>query len=72
MAARFEIHKGSGNQRYWWTLLGNNNETLCTSETYSSKASARNGIDAVKRVAGTAPVTDLTGESSSSAYSFGR
>lgn len=72
MAARFEIHKGTGNQPYWWRLLGDNSEILCHSESYSSKSSAQTGIAAVKRVAGSAPTSDLTGESSSSAYSYGR
>ncbi|MEX2179329.1 MAG: DUF1508 domain-containing protein [Gemmatimonadaceae bacterium] len=61
MAADFEIRKAQNGQ-YWWRLQGNNNEILCNSETFTTKAAAKNGIDAVKRVAPTAPVTDKTGE----------
>jgi uncharacterized protein YegP (UPF0339 family) len=69
MAAQFEICKGSGTQPYWWRLIGDNNETLCRSENYGTKASAQAGVNAVKRVATSAPVRDLTGESSySSSY----
>ena len=45
---------------YFWRLKGTNGETLCHSEVYMTKQSAQNGIDAVKRVAPTAPTLDLT------------
>lgn len=60
--------KGTAAQPYWWRLLGDNSEILCRSENYASKASAQTGIAAVKRVAGAAPTSDLTGESSYSSY----
>jgi uncharacterized protein len=61
MAAEFEIRKNDKGQ-YWWRLQGNNNEILGVSETFTSKASAKNGAEAVKRVAPTAPISDRTGE----------
>jgi hypothetical protein len=55
----FEIKRANGGG-YFWTLQGGNNETLCHSEVYVSKASAQNGIDAAKRVAPAARVVDRT------------
>ncbi len=55
----FEIFKSRDGQ-YVWHLKGDNGETLCHSETYTSKQSAQNGIVAVKRFAPTAPVYDRT------------
>jgi uncharacterized protein len=54
----FEIKKAQGG--FYWTLQGDNNETLCHSEVYDSKAGAQNGIDAVKEVAATARIEDRT------------
>lgn len=61
MAAEFEIKKNPNGQ-YWWRLQGNNNEILCASETYPTKAAAKNGAEAAKRVAPAAPISDRTGE----------
>jgi uncharacterized protein YegP (UPF0339 family) len=55
----FEIFKANAGG-YFWRLKAGNGETLCHSEVYTSKQSAQNGIDAVKRVAPTAPVFDRT------------
>ena len=55
----FEIHRSSNGQ-YFWTLKSTNNETLCHSETYTTKASAQDGIAAVKRIAPNAPTYDRT------------
>lgn len=55
----FEIKNANGGG-YFWTLQGGNNETLCHSEVYTTKAAAQNGIDAAKRVASTARVVDRT------------
>ena len=55
----FEIKRAKGGG-YFWTLQGGNNETLCHSEVYVSKAGAQNGIDAAKRVAPAARVVDRT------------
>ena len=61
MAGKFEIKKGSTGQ-YRFVLKAGNGEIIATSETYTSKSAAKNGIDSVKANAPTAPVVDLTGE----------
>ncbi len=55
----FEIFPAK-NGGYFWTLKAGNGETLCHSEVYTSKQAAKNGIEAVKRIAPTAPVYDRT------------
>jgi uncharacterized protein YegP (UPF0339 family) len=55
----FEIFRANAGG-YFWRLKGVNGETLCHSEVYTSKQSAQTGVDAVKRVAATAPVYDRT------------
>jgi uncharacterized protein YegP (UPF0339 family) len=55
----FEI-KRSVDGKFFWTFQGDNNETLCTSEIYESKAGAENGVEAVKREASDARVVDRT------------
>ena len=55
----FEIFR-SQDAQFFWRLRAANGETLCHSETYSTKASAQNGIAAVKRIAPQAPVYDRT------------
>ncbi len=54
----FEIRAGQGG--YYWTLQGNNHETLCHSEIYISKAGAEMGIAAVREIAPTARIEDRT------------
>ncbi len=60
MAGKFEIKKKPGGQ-YHFVLKAANGEIIATSETYTTKAAARNGVDSVKTNAPTAPVVDLTG-----------
>jgi uncharacterized protein YegP (UPF0339 family) len=55
----FEIKNGDGGG-YYWTLQGDNNETLCHSEIYTSKAAAKDGIAAVRKVAPDARLEDRT------------
>lgn len=55
----FEIKNARGGG-FFWTLQGNNNETLCHSEVYTSKQAAQNGIEAVRRVAPNARMYDRT------------
>lgn len=55
----FEIHRTT-NGGFFWRLKAANGETLCHSEVYTAKQSALNGIDAVKRIAPSAPLKDLT------------
>ena len=60
MAGKFVIKK-SGDQ-YVFSLVAGNGETIATSERYTSKASAKNGIESVRKNAPDAPVDDQTGE----------
>jgi hypothetical protein len=55
----FEVHNATGGG-FFWRLKGGNGETLCHSEVYTTKAAAQSGIEAVRRVAATAPVRDFT------------
>jgi uncharacterized protein YegP (UPF0339 family) len=48
MSARYELKKSS-NWQYYFTLQSDNNETILTSETYSAKQGALDGIASVKR-----------------------
>jgi uncharacterized protein YegP (UPF0339 family) len=61
MAGKFEIKKKPGGQ-YHFVLKAANGEIIATSENYTSKATAKTGIDSVKANAPTAPIVDLTGE----------
>ena len=60
MAGKFVLKK-SGNQ-YVFVLKAGNGEPIASSERYTTKAGARNGIESVKVNAPTAPVVDETGE----------
>ena len=61
MAGKFEIKKTS-NDQYRFNLKAGNGEIIATSETYSSKAACKDGIESIKNNAGSAEVVDLTGE----------
>lgn len=50
----------TANGGYFWRLKSANGETLCHSEVYTTKAAARNGIAAVRRIAPDAPDRDLS------------
>jgi uncharacterized protein YegP (UPF0339 family) len=47
MAAKFVIQKSSNNQ-FYFNLKAANGEIILTSEMYTTKGSAQNGIDSVK------------------------
>ncbi len=47
MAAKFEIKKAKNGQ-FYFNLRAGNNEIILTSEMYTTKASAKNGIASVK------------------------
>ena len=51
MAARYEIKKAKNGQ-FYINLRAGNNEIILTSEMYTTKASAKNGIASVKKNAG--------------------
>ena len=55
----FEIFRATSGG-YYWHLKAVNGEKLCHSEVYTTKQSAQNGIEAVKRIAPGAPTMDRT------------
>ena len=60
MAGKFEVYKNkSGGFRF--RLKAGNGETIASSESYKTKASAMNGVESVKKTAGS-DVVDLTEE----------
>lgn len=59
MAAKFELKKTPSGQ-YRFNLKAGNGEIIATSESYTTKASALNGIESVKKNAGDAAVDDQT------------
>jgi uncharacterized protein len=52
MAGKFEL-KRSKNDKFYFSLLAGNGQTILSSEMYEAKASAVNGIASVKKNAGT-------------------
>jgi uncharacterized protein len=48
MAGKFELKK-SKNDKFYFSLLAGNGQTILQSEMYESKASAQNGIESVKK-----------------------
>jgi uncharacterized protein YegP (UPF0339 family) len=60
MAGKFVIRKSA--EQYHFVLKAANGEVIATSERYTTKAGARNGIESVKVYAPTAPIEDETGE----------
>ena len=48
MAGKFKLKK-SKNDKYFFSLLAGNGQTILGSEMYESKASALNGIESVKK-----------------------
>jgi len=60
MAGKFVIKKGSTG-KFRFSLVSTNGQIVATSEAYNSKASAMNGIRAVKSLAEDAVVDDQTG-----------
>jgi len=60
MPGKFVIRKGASGQ-YHFNLVSTNGEVVATSETYTSKQSCQQGIEAVRRLAADATVEDQTG-----------
>jgi len=52
--------KTAVNGQYYFVLKASNGEPIGVSETYTTTAARENGIEAVKKVAPTAPIEDLT------------
>lgn len=59
MAGKFELYTDKAGQ-FRFRLKAGNGETIAVSEGYTSKSSALNGIDSVKRNAPGADVDDQT------------
>ncbi|MBB3974140.1 YegP family protein [Hansschlegelia beijingensis] len=57
--AKFKIKK-SGDNQYYWVFVADNGQTICVTETYTSKQSAKNAIDVVKAKAADAGTDDET------------
>jgi uncharacterized protein YegP (UPF0339 family) len=57
MAAKFEIYSDAKGE-FRFRLKAGNGEIVATGEGYKSKASAINGVDAVKRAAAEAEIDD--------------
>jgi uncharacterized protein YegP (UPF0339 family) len=51
MAGKFELKKSAGG-KFMFTLKAANGRVILTSETYSSRAAAQDGIKSVKKAAG--------------------
>jgi uncharacterized protein YegP (UPF0339 family) len=60
MAGKFVIRKSGG--QYHFVLKAGNGEIIATSERYTTKAAAKNGIESVKNNVPKAPTDDETGE----------
>ena len=56
-SGKFVIRQGRGGKTHF-VLLASNGRVVATSETYESKESCLKGIDAVKRLAADATVTE--------------
>jgi uncharacterized protein YegP (UPF0339 family) len=59
MAGKFEIYKDSADQ-FRWRLKVSNGEIIATSEGYTTRDNAKNGIESVKSNAPDASTEDLT------------
>ena len=53
MAGKYEL-KRSKNDKFFFSLLAGNGQTILGSEMYEAKASAQNGIESVKKNSGSA------------------
>lgn len=54
------VIKKSSNEQYYFFIKASNGQILCTSETYTTKQSAKDTIDTIKRNASTATTEDDT------------
>ena len=59
MAGKFEIYQDKGG-KFRFRLKAGNGEIVAVGEAYESKASAKNGVESVKKKAADATVVDLT------------
>lgn len=52
MAGKFEIYKSEKNDDYYFRLKASNGEVVLTSQGYSDKSGAKNGVESVVKNAG--------------------
>lgn len=57
MAAKFELYKDKKGE-YRWKLVASNGQTIAVGEGYTTKESAKNGIESVKKNAPTAAIVE--------------
>jgi len=57
MAAKFELYKDKKGE-FRWRLIATNGQVIATGEGYTTKESAKNGIESVKKNAPTAPIEE--------------
>lgn len=61
MAGKFEVYEDKGG-KWRFRLKASNGEVIATSQGYSSKASAKNGVDSVRRHAAEADMVEVPKE----------
>lgn len=61
MAGKFELYTDAAG-KFRFRLKASNGEIIAVGEAYTSKMSAMNGIDSIKRQAAEASVHDMTSE----------
>jgi uncharacterized protein YegP (UPF0339 family) len=59
VAGKFELYKDKGG-KFRFRLKAGNGEIIAVGEAYETKASAKNGVESVKKNAADATVVDLT------------
>lgn len=59
MAGKFELYTDKGGEYRFRLKAGNGEVITLSSEGYSSKASAKNGIESIKKNAADAPVVEI-------------
>lgn len=57
--SEFRISKASDG-KFYWEFIADNHETVCVTETYNSKQSAKHSIQVIKDEAAAAKINDTT------------
>jgi len=58
MAAKFELYKDKKGE-FRWKLIATNGQTIAVGEGYTTKESAKNGIESVKKNAPSAGIVEI-------------
>jgi uncharacterized protein YegP (UPF0339 family) len=56
----YKIKKSSNGRQFYFTLNGDNNENMATSEMYDRKSSAEHAIEVIKKGAASGRIVDQT------------